>query len=82
MWMWRWVVIRYAFSAIEPRITMYCVRNWLTDKQFCEKVHIAPWTLNNWRKTWSIPITSVHRLKRYINIDFMELTPVNTDGVE
>lgn len=82
MWMWRWVVIRYAFSDIEPRITMYCVRNWYSDKQFCEKVKIAQGTLNNWRKTWSIPVTAVHKLKRYINIDFMELTPVNTNGVE
>lgn len=82
MWMWRWVVIRYAFSDIEPRITMYCVRNWYTDKQFCEKVKIAQWTLNNWRKSWSIPANAVRRLKKYIPIDFMELRPVNTNGVE
>lgn len=82
MWMWRWVVIRYAFSDIEPRITMYCVRNGYSDKQFCEKVKIAQGTLNNWRKTWSIPVTMVHKLKKYIPIDFMELTPVNTNGVE
>lgn len=82
MWMWRWVVIRYDFSVIEPRIIMYCVRNGYTEKQFCEKVKIAQWTLKNWRKEWSIPVTQVRKLKRYIPIDFMELTPVNTNGVE
>lgn len=80
--MWRGVVIRYDFKPIEPLITMYCVRNWLNEKQFCEKVHIAQWTLINWRKSWSIPVTMVHKLKRHIPINFMDLTPVNTNGVE
>lgn len=80
--MWRWVVIRYDYTDIEPLITMYCVRNWMTLAQFGKFVWIAPWTIRNWKKAWSVPVTMVHRLRKIINIDFMNLRAVNTDGIE
>ena len=82
MWMWRWVVIRYDFAPIEPLITMYCVRNWLTMAQFWKAVKIAPATIRNWKREWSIPVMMVQRLKKYIPIDFTDLRAVNTNGVE
>lgn len=80
--MWRWVVIRYDFAPIEPLITMYCVRNWLTMAQFWKAVKIAPATIRNWKREWSIPVMMVQRLKKYIPIDFTDLRAVNTNGVE
>lgn len=82
MWLWRGNVIRYDMKDIDPLITMFCVRNWMTDKEFCDYIKIAPWTLRNWRREWSIPVSMVHKLRRFIQIDFMNLTPVNTNGVE
>lgn len=82
MWLGRWVVIRYDMKDIEPLITMFCVRNWMTDKEFCKFIKISPVTLWNWRREWSIPVSMVHKLRRFMNIDFMSLTPVNTNGVE
>ena len=82
MWMWRGVVIRYDFAPIEPLITMYCVRNWLTMAQFWKAVKIAPATIRNWKREWSIPVMMVQRLKKYIPIDFTDLRAVNTNGVE
>lgn len=80
--MWRGVVIRYDFAPIEPLITMFCVRNGMTMAQFGKHVKIAPATIRNWKREWSIPVMMVHKLKKFIPIDFMDLKPVNTNGVE
>lgn len=82
MWMWKWNVIRYDISDIEPLITMYRVRNWMTLAQFCKFTWISTVTIWNWMRKWSVPVMMVHRLRKYIDIDFMKLRPVNTDGIE
>lgn len=61
---------------------MYCVRNWMTDADFCKRLWMSPVTLRNWRRRWSIPVQMVHKLKKILDINFMDLHAVNTDGIE
>lgn len=54
----------------------------MTDADFCKRLWMSPVTLRNWRRRWSIPVQMVHKLKKILDINFMDLHAVNTDGIE